>query len=222
MRTIRALTESYDEAFGTKTQVKHLYKYSKTANWKVKTVFLLLPLLLMTAFVFFLLEKPTYSTLTIIFVYILPNASKVLIEKDIQQNELLDFKDFDKGLKQWKVLIKEKSTINLDILENILAVEEIVRYEIEYEVNKPTFLSYVAIPTKNLMFPIASFVTGLYISEYVTDTMISNVVMLLVIGFLGVFAVNYMRFSYYDFTKIYKIQDILALIHECKVRNSIV
>ncbi|XKE95410.1 hypothetical protein LG326_03495 [Metaplanococcus flavidus] len=221
MRTITALIESYDEIFGTKTQMKKLYKYIKIANLKVKLVFLLLPILIIASYVFFLMEQIVVFLILISFVFILPHISRTLIEKDLNQNELSSFRDFEKNLKDWKEKVKEKSAIDLNIFENTSIVEEIIKYEIEYELNKPTFLSHVATPTKNLMFPIASFIIGLYISEYVTSTLISNLLVLVIIAFSGVFTYNFMRFSYYEFTRINKVTDMLSLIHECKVRNNL-
>lgn len=221
MRIIKGIIESYDDVFGPKKQIEKMLPYLKSSNWKVKAVLLLLPVLLVTAYIFIKNDKPLYLIIVLILIYILPYLSRILIEKDISENEFLEFRDFRGGLMEWKVLLKEKTGVDLDIYENTLAVEEIIKYEIEYDATRPTFLSHVATPTTNIIFPAASFILGLYISESFTNSDLFNLIVLLFIGFLTVFSINFIRYSYFDFTKTYKIKDILSLVLECKLLSGL-
>lgn len=221
MRTIKGVIESYDEVFGPKKQIEKMLPYLKSSNWTVKVVLLLFPVLLITAYFLLKNDKSLYLIIVLILIYILPYISRFLIEKDIRENEFLEFRDFRGGLLEWKALLKEKTDVDLDIYENILAVEEIIKYEIEYDVTKPTFLSHVATPTTNLIFPAASFILGLYISESFTNSDLFNLIVVLFIGFLTVFSINFIRYSYFDFTRTYKIKDILSLVLECKLLSGL-
>lgn len=221
MRLIKGIIESYDEVFGPKKQIKKMLPYLKSSNWKVKAVITLLPVLLIIAYFLLKNEKPLYLIIVLILIYILPYASRILIEKDIRQNEFLEFRDFHTGLIEWKLLLKEKTGVDLDKYENTLAVEEIIKYEIEYDATRPTFLSHVATPTTNIIFPAASFVLGLYISESFTNSDLFNLIVILFISMLTIFSINFIRYSYFDFTRTYKIKDILSLVLECKLLSGL-
>ena len=218
-RIMDELYNSYDSVFGAKSQMKNIFQYVKTSNWIVKLIFYSIPSLGILALILLWLEKLSIVFAVLIPIILIPYFGGIYIKKNIEESASKELFSYEQKFKEWTAKFENKTNISLDNSAKVLVLEEIVRNEMDSELNKPTFIKKVVVPTKNLIFPLSSFIVGLLISDNVTLDVVSFLLVGVIILFLVVFSFNLLSFNFYEFSRTNKIREILGLVLECKLHS---